>query len=233
MKVLGVTLARGGSKSVPLKNNRLISGKPLIFYTIREALKCKLIDDYIVSTDSKVISKISKKFGAVIPFVRPKNISKDTSTSVESLQHAVKSMEKIKGYQYDYVVEIMCTNPLKVALDIDSCIAKLKKTKADSVIAVHKLEEHHPSRIKKIVNDKIMDFCVKEKIESRRQDLKPFAYIRSGSIYALKRNHLMTDNKRYGSSNSRPYILPPERAINIDTEADVYLAEKLLSSKNK
>tara|TARA_B100001057_G_scaffold457822_1_gene506442 strand:+ start:163 stop:864 length:702 start_codon:yes stop_codon:yes gene_type:complete len=233
MKVLGVTLARGGSKSVPLKNIRLISGKPLIFYTIREALKCKLIDDYIVSTDSKVISKISKKFGAEIPFLRPKNISKDTSTSVESLQHAVKSMEKIKGYQYDYVVEIMCTNPLKVALDIDSCIAKLKKTKADSVIAVHKLEEHHPSRIKKIVNDKIMDFCVKEKIESRRQDLKPFAYIRSGSIYALKRNHLMTDNKRYGSSNSRPYILPPERAINIDTEADVYLAEKLLSSKNK
>ncbi len=231
MKVLGVTLARGGSKSVPLKNIRLILGKPLIFYTIREALKCKLIDDYIVSTDSKVISKISKKFGAEIPFLRPKNISKDTSTSVESLQHAVKSMEKIKGYQYDYVVEIMCTNPLKVALDIDSCIAKLKKTKADSVIAVHKLEEHHPSRIKKIVNDKIMDFCVKEKIESRRQDLKPFAYIRSGSIYALKRNHLMTENKRYGSSNSRPYILPPDRAINIDTEADVYLAEKLLSSK--
>ena len=232
MKVLGITLARGGSKSVPFKNIRPVLGKPLIYYTIKEALKCKLLDDYIVSTDSKKISQISKKYGANVPFIRPQNISKDTSTSVESLQHAVNFMEDLNGFKYDFIIEIMCTNPLKISKDIDSCVKKLKRTKSDSVIAIHRLYDHHPTRIKKIVNDKIKDFCIKEKLESRRQDLQPLAFIRSGSIYALKRDHLMVKNMRYGSKNSRPYILPSERAINIDTEIDVYVAEKPLSKKN-
>ena len=78
----------------------------------------------------------------------------------------------------------MCTNPLKKAKDIDNIIRKLIKTKADTVIAVHKIEDHHPRRLKKIINDRLVDF-MKEKRESRRQDLKPFAYVRSGSIYAV------------------------------------------------
>ena len=94
------------------------------------------------------------------------------------------------GQHYDFVVELMCTNPTKTVEDIDSCIDMLVKTNADSVIAVHKLEDHHPLRIKKIIDGRIVDFCLEEPLESRRQDLKPDAYIRSGSIYALKRDHL-------------------------------------------
>ena len=111
-------------------------------------------------------------------------------------------------------------------------IEKLISTNSDSIIAVHKLEDHHPVRIKKIINDKIVDFCLPESPETRRQDLKPDAYIRSGSIYALKRNHLMIDNLRYGSEESRPYILPSERAINVDTEIDFKVAEALIK-KNR
>ena len=231
MKILGITLARGGSKSVPLKNIRPILKKPLIYYTIKEAKKSKYLNDYIVSTDHKKIHEISKKYGANVPFIRPNNLSKDNTTSVASLQHAVKFMEKKNEIKYDYVIEIMCTNPLKKVVDIDSCIKKIIRTKADTVIAVHQLYDHHPLRIKKIVNDKIVDFCLKEKLETRRQDLKPNAYIRSGSIYAIKRDHLMRENKRYGSVNSRPYVLPPERAINIDNEIDVIVAERLLLKK--
>ena len=79
------------------------------------------------------------------------------------------------------------------------------------------------------LDDKIVDFCIPEISESRRQDLKPKAYIRSGSIYALKRDYLMVEGKRYGSDNSRPYILPPERAVNIDTEVDFMIAELMLN----
>ena len=228
MKVLAITLARGGSKSVPLKNIRPILKKPLIYYTIKEALKSKKIDDYIVSTDNIKIADIAKKYGADVPFLRPKNISMDTTTSVKSLQHAVNFMEKQNSVKYDFIVELMCTNPLKNHFDIDNCIKKIQKTKSDSVIAVHQLFDNHPLRIKKIVNDRLRDFCIKEKLETRRQDLLPKAYIRSGSIYVLSREHLMVQNSRYGSSNSRPYILPPERAINIDTEIDVLVAESLL-----
>ena len=97
-----------------------------------------------------------------------------------------------------------------------------------AVIAVHRLEDHHPIRVKKIIDDRIVDFCLPETPESRRQDLKPEAYIRSGSIYALRRDHLMVDGLRYGSYDSRPYILPEDRAINVDTELDFLVAEYML-----
>ena len=90
----------------------------------------------------------------------------------------------------------MCTNPLKKSDDIDKIIKKIINTNADTVIAVHKVEDHHPRRLKKIINDKIVDF-MSEKPESRRQDLKPYAYVRSGSIYAIKRSHLMNESRRY------------------------------------
>lgn len=227
-KILGITLARGGSKSVPKKNIKPICGKPLIAYTISEALKSKYITRYIISTDDKEISEIAQQFGAEVPFLRPSKLATDTASSATAIKHAIDFVEKQEGSQYDFVIELMCTNPLKTVEDIDGSIKKLIETGADSVIAVHKLEDHHPVRIKKIVNDRIIDFCLPENPETRRQDLKPDAYIRSGSIYALKRDELMVHNRRYGTRESRPYILPPDRSVNVDTEIDFLIAEKLI-----
>lgn len=230
-KVLGITLARGGSKSIPKKNIKLLSGMPIIAHTIREALKSDLINRYIVSTDDIEIQKVALSYGAECPFIRPAEFATDTASSVAALQHAVNWVEKQECTQYDYVIELMATNPMKTVVDIEACIKKLIDTGADSVIAVHQLDDHHPARIKKIVDDRIVDFCVPEKLESRRQDLTPNAYIRSGSIYALRRDHLMIQGQRYGSVESRPYILPSERAVNIDSEIDFLIAEQLLKKK--
>jgi CMP-N-acetylneuraminic acid synthetase len=182
-----------------------------------------------VSTDDEEIRQVSMRFGADVPFLRPAEYSTDTASSVAAMQHAVGWVEKHEGIKYDYVIELMCTNPMKTVVDIDAVIQKLVTTGADSVIAVHKLEDHHPIRIKKIVEDRIVDFCLPEVSEMRRQDLKPDAYIRSGSIYGLRRDHLMVEGRRYGSENSRPYILPPERAVNVDTEIDFLMAERLMN----
>ena len=125
----------------------------------------------------------------------------------------------------------MCTNPLKIVQDIDNSIKKIFIKKADSVIAVNQLEEHHPARIKKKVNEKIKDFKVKEIPESRRQDLKPKAYIRSGSIYVLDRNYLIKKGRRYGSNKSYAYILPNKRTINIDDKYSLMVAKLMIESK--
>ena len=232
MNILGITLARGGSKSVPKKNIKKINGVPLIGYTINEALKSKYLTNYIVSTDDDDIARISQEFGALVPFRRPPEFATDEASSASALIHAVKQMEMLNNTTFDYVVELMATNPLKTVEDIDASIELLIETGADSVIAVHKLDDHHPARIKKIDNGFIRDFSVKETLESRRQDLRPFAYIRSGSIYALTRSHIMNDGMRYGSANSKAYILPPERVANIDTMDDFLLAEiKFKSAK--
>ena len=227
INILGVTLARGGSKGIKNKNLTKIKGKPLIYYTIREAKKTHQISKYIVSTDSSKIRKIAQKYGAEVPFLRPKKFSQDNSSSASALKHALIKCEKIFNKKFDYIVELMATNPLKTRKDIQNIIKILLKNKADSVIAVNQLFDHHPARIKKIVKGKLYDFVVKEKLESRRQDLKPNAYIRSGSIYAMSRRYVMS-KKRYFSGKSLAYILPVERTVNIDDKNDLIIAKKKL-----
>jgi CMP-N-acetylneuraminic acid synthetase len=226
-KILGITLARGGSKSIPKKNIQPILGVPLIAYTIAEAKRSQFITRYIVSTDSEEIKQVAQQYGAEVPFMRPDFLSTDTATSADAIKHAMAWVEETEDQHYDYVVELMCTNPMKTVEDIDAAIEKLISTGADSVIGMNRLEDHHPARIKKIVDDRIVDFCVPE-TSSRRQDLKPDAYIRNGSIYAMTREVLMDRGKRFGTKDSRPHVMPEERSINVDTPVDFLIAETLL-----
>ena len=119
-------------------------------------------------------------------------------------------------------------------MDLDSVLKKLIKAKADSVIGIVKLEDHHPARIKKIVNGKITNFLknLDEVPETHRQQLKPYAYIRNGSIYASKRD-LLVQGKRYGTKNSLPYLMNADNSINIDTKIDLMIAKELLRKKHK
>ena len=222
--ILGITLARGGSKGIKNKNLIKIKGKPLIYYTIKEAKKSKNITNYIVSTDSLKIKRVAEKFKAEVPFIRPKKFSRDNSSSASALRHALIQCEKFYNKKFDYIIELMATNPLKSVEDINNVIKILIRYEADSVIAVNQLFDHHPARIKKIIKGKLHDFAVKEKLESRRQDLKPKAYVRSGSIYAMSRRFVL-QGKRYFSGKSYAYILPSKRAINIDDKNDLLIAK--------
>lgn len=219
-KILAITLARGGSKSIKNKNIVKINNKPLIYYTIREIKKSKYIDDYVISTDDKKIKKVCETYNVKIPFLRPKKLSGDKSPAQLSLKHATIFLEKINKIKYDYVVEIMATNPLKTVKDIDKCIELLDKKKSDSVISVNKLYDHHPARIKKIENGYLKNFCIYENEYMMRQDFKPKAYIRNGSIYAVKRDIIVNKLSKWGKKII-PYIMPDERSINIDEPIDL------------
>lgn len=226
-KVLAVIQARGGSKGITKKNIYPICRYPLIAYTIAAGKKSKYIDDLIVSTDSDDIANVSLEYGASVPFMRPKELAGDTVTSVESLHHACLEAERIFGKKYDYVIEIPCVSPLRDNSDIDGALEKLNNTGADSVIGVVCTGEKHPTRLKKIENDQIYDISTEypePTVGSRRQDLKPDSYIRNGSIYAMKRKSLVLDKTRHGN-DSRPYIMPIERSINIDELIDIKIAE--------
>ena len=228
--VLAITLARGGSKSIYKKNIALLKNKPLISYTINAALDSKYIDEYIISTDDKEIADVAENLGATIPFLRPENLSSDTASSADALIHAVNAYEEITKKKYDYIIELMCTNPFKSGEMIDDIISTLDRNeKADAVITVERLLDHHPARIKKIENGYIRDFCVEEELESRRQDLKPEAYIRNGNIYALRRDLLMTQKARYGTNFCVPYYKENIPSANIDQPSDFYTAESLLN----
>lgn len=232
MNILGVTLARGGSKKIKNKNITNINGKPLIYFTIKEVLKSKFITNYLISTDSKKIAKIAKSYNADVPFLRPKKLSSDKASSASGLKHALLFAENFYNKKFDYVIEIMNTNPLKKVEDIDAVAKIISKNKCDNVIAVHQLFDQHPARIKKIIRNRIVDFSVKEKPESRRQDLKPKAFIRSGSLYAMSRNYVIK-GIRYKSKKSIPYIIPNHRVVNIDEPLDLEIAKILLKINEK
>ena len=166
-----------------------------------------------------------------MPFIRPEYLSSDTASSTDALQHGVDFCEKDDG-KYDIIVELMCTNPFKTSCDIDNCIQMLINYDADSVIGVSKVEEHHPARLKKIIDGKIVDFCVPEE-SGRRQDLTPHAFIRNGSIYVLTRKYLMIDKRRFGGDNSYAYLMPYEKSINIDSKYDLILANSMMVEKNE
>ena len=226
-KILAVILARGGSKQIPKKNVALINNIPLIAYTIVEAKKSKYISDLVVSSDDDEIRKISIQYGAESPFKRPDHLSGDTAKPVECDLHATRFMENKKNIKYDYVIELLCTNPFKTVYDIDNAIEIQIKSDADSVIGVMRLEDHHPIRIKKIENGFIKNFCFDEIPESRRQDLKPDAYIRNGSIYSMRRD-MIERGIRYGTTNSLAYVMPRERTLNIDEPMDLIIADILM-----
>lgn len=225
-KILAITLARGGSKRIPKKNIIEINGKPLLQYTIDEVKKSKYINNYIVSTDDDEIIKVCKQLN-VNYHKRPIEFAKDTSTSASAIKNVIETYN-----DYNIIVEIMCTNPLKTVNDIDGCIEKLINSisKTDSVVSVARVWDNHPSRVKFIQND-ILNSFYPEIPESRRQDLNPPAYIRNGSIYAFWKKSFIKYNNRLGEI-CRPYIMPNERTINIDEPNDLLMAKILINKNN-
>jgi CMP-N,N'-diacetyllegionaminic acid synthase len=205
-------------------------GKPLLQWTLEAASKSKYLDEYYVSSDSEQILRLAQELyvGAIL---RPDALAQDDTPTLPALRHAVNRAEALHG-RFDLIIEIRATSPLKTTEDIDRCIELLRKWDVDSVIGVTALEDHHPARAKWLDDEgRIRDF-VPEPQSGRRQDLTPKAYIRNGTIYALKRDAVMGEHgKLFGHEFSLGYEMPAERSVNIDTELDWKLAELLMQER--
>ncbi len=225
--IIGVIPARGGSKGVPRKNLIHLLDKPLIQYTIEEALDSHHLSKVIVSTDDKEIANLSKSLGAEVPFMRPPKLATDAALSIDVMMHALKKMEDLDKKRYNILVMLQPTTLFRTSQDIDNGIELLLRGGADSVISVVNVGAHHPLRMKRIVNDGWLINYIEQGTEDMRprQELPP-VYIRNGSLYITWRNVLLQGS--FVGSNCKAYIMPPERSVNIDTKFDIILAEYLL-----
>ena len=225
--VLAITLARGGSKGIPKKNIALINKKPLLLYTTEEVKKSKYIDEYIVGTDDIDIKNICVNNN--IKVIDRKKVS-DTQTTANGLLEILTKVKK-----YDYIIEIMCTNPLKKSFDIDKVIELLDKNNPCSVVSVCRVYDYHPKRLKYIKQGKLIGFDKEENPDKpgyRRQDLTPIAYIRNGSIYGMTYEQITNKKMRVDNDNIIPYIMDQSRTINIDESIDLLVAKQLLNEDN-
>lgn len=227
MRVLGIIPARGGSKGIPQKNIVPLLGKPLLAYTAEAALASKRLTRLVLSTEDKDIAQVGHQCGLEVPFLRPPELARDETPTLPVLQDVVRKLEAA-GELYDAVFILQPTNPLRRTEDIDGAIELLERTDADSVISFVDVGEKHPARMKFLTSEgRVLDPPFAEQYEGqRRQDL-PKLYLREGSVYLTRINILMTHHSLKGN-DCRAWVIPPERACNIDTAFDLFLAEQLL-----
>ena len=221
MNVLGLIPARAGSKSIPKKNLVDLGGRPLIAWTIEAAMNSSL-SRVIVSTDSNEIAAVCKSFGTEVPFMRPEEISKDDSLSIDVVIHALDTLKE----EFDSVMLLQPTSPFRSVSDINNAVQLLAE--ADSVISVEAVGGGHPARMKLIDSEgNLVDPIFAEGLEHiPRQQLTPF-FIRNGAIYLTKINSIR--QRTFKGMKSKALIMPNSRSVNIDSEFDLQIARALIA----
>jgi len=222
--ILGLIPARSGSKRLPGKNTKLLLGKPLVAWTIEQALASKYLDKVIVSTDSEEIAKISRNFGAEVPFLRPKELAFDNSKSIDVVLHTLRYFEDVERYSPDIIVLLQPTSPLRTKEDIDKALEIFTMNKCVSLISVCEAPKHF-----------LWLFEIKEGFLKPFNSLEgylfndtlPRLYSPNGAIYIADTKTLETYRTFYIEKLCY-YIMSYERGIDIDTEVDLIIAEALL-----
>lgn len=221
-KIMAIIPARGGSKSIPRKNIKPLLGKPLISYSIEHAKKSKYINRIVVSTEDRKIAEISKEHGVGV-IKRPEELARDESPTIDAVFHTLEVL-KAEKYNPDIVILLQPTSPLRNAEDIDSAIELFLDADCESVVSVCEVE-HSPYWCFKIEKGYLKSLFGDEYLRIRRQDLEK-VYVPNGAMYISTPENLRK-YKGFYCLRTIPYIMPPERSIDIDNEVDFMLAELL------
>ena len=224
MKFAIVIPARKNSKSIKNKNRFKINGKPLIEYTLKQAFLSKIKLKFVITDDEK-IKKISKKYKFNTSYERPKHTSTDKTSTVDTLKHFVKSTTD--KYEYDYLVVLQPTSPLRSSRDINESVKIIKKNKSDSLFSISESSEHPYSSIILKKNKKWKYLLQKAKKFHRRQDFNLETYFINGAIYIVSIKYLLKSKKIY-SNNHSLYKMPKNRSLDINDYDDIELAKKIL-----
>ena len=227
MKILCTICARAGSKGVTNKNLRLINGLPLIAYSLQQAVETKLFSQIVVSSDSSEIRTTAMAHGATFVVDRPTQMASDTAPKLPAIRHCVETTEKEFG-QFDIIIDLDATAPLRIAADIIGSLKLLTATNADNVITgtpAHRSpyfnlveqDENGIVQLSKPLKDAV----------TRRQD-SPKCFDMNASIYVWRRDALLNNPSLFVAS-TRLFEMPRERSLDIDSEADFEMVEWMMS----
>ena len=231
--VLALIIARGGSEGLHRKNILPLVGKPLIAWSIETALKSKYVDRCIVSTDDKEIAATAEKYGADIPFMRPKELATAESTGNSVIKHAILHLQDLNQL-YKYTILLEPTSPLTETSDVDAALEKLIDNRkiADAIVGCSKVEYAHPvydARINK--NGLVEPYIGKIFKNYRRQDIEDLYYF-DGSLYISDSNNFI-ENESFFHSKTLPYIVPRWKSFEIDSIVDFICVEAIINNLDK
>ncbi|MDA9082160.1 acylneuraminate cytidylyltransferase family protein [Gammaproteobacteria bacterium] len=231
MNFLIVIPARAGSKGLPGKNIKKLHGKPLISYSIEAAIKSDLRLDVLVSTDGQEIADVAKKDGALVPFMRPANISDDKATSQDVLLHAVEFYENLKKLKVDWALLLQPTNPLVKSEDLNGAmkLAIKHQRKVDTIISAVEMPGHLPASLFQLESDSSVKKLFQNLKQERRQDNDSRLVKTNGSIFLVKRDYLFANRKIF-SPRIAAYLMPKSRYVDIDDAEDFSIASMMLDA---
>ena len=227
MKSIAVIPARSGSKGLKDKNIKLLNGKPLIWYSIQAAISSGCFHEVMVSTDSEKYAEIARECGASVPFLRSDEMSTDKASSWGTVQEVLDNFKDL-GKEFDTVMLLQPTSPLRTSEDIKNAFAILEEKNADSVVGVCEMD-HSPLWSNVLPENRCLDGFIRPEVKesSGRQSL-PTYYRINGAIYLTKVTEALGTNLY--SDSGYAYIMEQAKSIDIDTELDFKMAEFLIQN---
>ena len=227
MKVLCTICARAGSKGVANKNLRPINSKPLIVYSIEQALATKLFDQIVVSSDSAEIRSVSLANGATYTVERPIELASDTAPKLPAIRHCVELAEQKFG-QFDVIIDLDATAPLRLPEDILGALELLKSTNSDNVITGTPAHRSPYFNLVETNEYGIVHLSKQPPVSVDRRQDSPQCFDMNASIYVWRRNALF-ENETLFTKNTRLFVMPRERSIDIDSQADFEVVEWMMT----
>lgn len=228
-KILAVIPARGGSKGIPSKNIFNVGGQPLIKYTIDCAKNSKYLDRAVISTDSLEIKRVAEEYGGDVPFMRPAELALDTSKTIDSIVHAVKTLKEM-GEEYDYVMIIQNTVPLRKGWHVDESIEKIVDSNERSLVSVTEVEQH-PILMRTLNEEGTLKNLLPMSSTMRRQDFPKF-YKVDGAIAIQKIDEEFNLNTSI-NDGKLAYIMESKYSIDIDNYIDIKVIEYYLEKERE
>lgn len=231
MNKLCTICMRGGSRGVPNKNLRELCGKPLMAYTIEQALLSKLFEHVVVSTDSETIAEIAKSYGAETWFLRSAEFATDEVSKLPAIRHAFQEAEKHFSLQFDVLVDLDATSPLRNVEDITDAYQQFVDEDAGILITACPSRKNPYFNMVEIIKGKVRTVKQINEAVVRRQDA-PVVYDMNASIYIWNRQAILENDTLFTDKTSL-YVMPEERSVDIDTELDWEFVEYMIEKSKK
>ena len=224
--VVGAIFARGGSKGIPRKNLRLLDGLPLLAHAIAAAKDAKWLERVVVSSDDPEIAEVARRHGAEVPFLRPAELAADDAPEWLAWRHAVRTLEATgERLKIDVLVAVPTTSPLRVAGDVDACVEALLESDADVVITVTPAARS-PYYNMVVLNDGYARPVIHASGPLHRRQDAPRVFDMTTVAYAARAGYVVSAEGLF-DGKVRAVVVPRERALDIDTELDLEVAEFL------
>jgi len=230
MKAVAFIFARGGSKGLPGKNIRLLAGKPLIAWSIEQALAVKRIEKVIVSTDSLEIAEVAKRYGAKVPFIRPSEFSQDNSAEWLAWQHALNYLLETDGKLPEVMISVPATAPLRLPVDIENCLDVYEAGGVDVVITVANAHRSPYFNMVTKKSDNTVELVIPLSSSITRRQDAPVVYDITTVCYVANPEFILKRNSIF-EGRVKSTLVPIERSIDIDTSYDFEIAKLLMMQR--